>query len=84
MENNSESSETCKRQRDRIHKLVDPLWQNGFISRAAIYKRLGEAVGNPNFHMRNLVDERVGEKALSEATKIYTDVMNKHFRENKR
>lgn len=84
MENSPEPSETCKRQRDRIHKLIDPIWQQGLMPRATIYKRLGDAVGDPNFHNRTLFDEKIGQKALAEATKIYTEAINKQFKKGRR
>ena len=61
---------TSRRSRWKIHHLIDPVWQSGIMSRAKIYKRLGEATGVKNYHNGSLGDDVVAEKALKEAEKI--------------
>lgn len=55
--------------RKRIHTLIDPCYQQGYIPRKEIYKRLSKATG-VNFHNGSLCDEEVAKKAYKEALKL--------------
>lgn len=70
-----EKSKECKQLANRIHKIIDPIWQSGAISRGEIYRRLSKAAGVPNFHAHDLVDPEQGRKALAEAIKIYSEAL---------
>lgn len=52
--------------RQRIHRILDPLWQSGRLSRRAIYAELSEALGW-KYHTANI-------KSVEEARTVYTEV----------
>lgn len=64
---------TSRRSRYKIHKLIDPVWKSGIMSRADIYKRLSAATGVRNYHNSSLCDEKIEAKAMREAEKIYRE-----------
>lgn len=41
--------------RSKIHKLIDPLWKYGYISRSDLYKRISDQIGY-QYHTGRLVD----------------------------
>lgn len=55
--------------RQRVHTLIDPCYQQGYMKRGQIYKRLSKATGI-NYHNGSLCDGEVARKALREARKI--------------
>ena len=66
---------TSRRYRWKIHNYIDPVWKSGIMSRAKIYKRLGEATSIKNYHNGSLGDDVMAEKALQEAEKIYREAV---------
>lgn len=66
---------TSRRSRYKIHKLIDPVWKSGIMSRANIYKRLSVATGVKNYHNGSLCDEEIERKAMKEAEKIYREAV---------
>ena len=56
-----------RRIRQRIHKILDPLWQSGRVSRNKLYKRISHEMGW-RFHTAHL-------KSMEEAEKAYQFIL---------
>jgi hypothetical protein len=52
-----------KSARQHIHKLIDPLWKKGIISRSSLYKRMSDELGF-NYHTATI-------RSIEEARKVY-------------
>lgn len=62
-------TKACRKYRQLVHQIIDPLWKEGVFQRNYIYKRLSEATGT-NYHNSSLNDVEVAEKAYAEACKL--------------
>lgn len=47
------ASPEIKKMRKKIHKTIDPLWENGIIDRSALYKRISTEIGK-EYHTANI------------------------------
>ncbi len=56
--------------RQRVHRLIDPLWKQGYIKRTALYKEMGNATGMVEFHTAELRNMAQVETALVAANQI--------------
>ena len=52
-----------------LHRLIDPLWQNGYIKRKHLYARMSQGMGF-TYHTGNVRDRETFEKAYAVATSI--------------
>lgn len=62
------ASPEIKRERMKIHFLLDPLWRNKRISRKEIYKEISASLGY-EYHTANL-------RSLEECRKVYLIICN--------
>ena len=59
-----------RRKRKDIHSVLDPLWQQGALTRSQVYNRLSEQLGY-RYHTARI-------RSLQEANKVYREVQNLH------
>lgn len=57
-----------KNARQEIHKILDPIWQNGHMPRGKIYHELNAALGIANYHTAEI-------RTLDEARKVYRAIL---------
>ena len=57
------ATKEIKRARQHIHKLIDPIWQSGKMTRKELYKRLSEGLGR-KYHTATI-------KTITEARAVY-------------
>jgi len=58
-----------KRARQKIHKVIDPIWQSGAMKRNEVYANLSDAMGF-KYHTAKLRNMQEAKKALDAATQI--------------
>ena len=62
--------------RQRIHALMDELWQKGVISRGELYRQLSRATGT-KFHASSLHDIKTAQIVYTEVNKIRRVLLRK-------
>lgn len=55
--------------RRKIHKIIDPLWKSGMVSRGWVYKEMSEIAGYP-FHNGTLTNPGEADKMYRAALKV--------------
>lgn len=55
--------------RRKVHKIIDPLWKSGMVSRGWVYKNMSEIMGY-TFHNGTMVDPKEAEKAEKAAIRV--------------
>jgi hypothetical protein len=58
-----------KNARMHIHAILDPLWQEGHISRQEAYRRISKALGVSEYHTAEI-------RSLEDARQVYRIVLN--------
>lgn len=53
--------------RQHIHRILDPIWQNGKISRKKLYQMIAKEIGRSSYHTANI-------RSVDEARQVYTIV----------
>jgi hypothetical protein len=56
--------------RKQIHTLLDPIWQEGVMTRNAVYARMTQAVGKP-YHTAQIDSIEYAEQCLAAAEQVY-------------
>lgn len=60
------STKELRNARMHIHKILDPIWQSGVLSRKEVYSKISKALGK-NYHTAEI-------RSVEEARKIYVVV----------
>ncbi|MCE7028449.1 zinc-finger-containing protein [Jiella avicenniae] len=53
-----------KNARQHIHRLIDPLWKSGAMSRRGVYTAIADVLGIPEFHTAEI-------RSVEEARRVY-------------
>lgn len=69
-------SEEIKNYRKHIHKILDPLWTCGLISRSQLYKEISKRIGF-NYHTAMLKSNEECLSAISAINEIQKELNNK-------
>lgn len=54
--------------RQKIHKILDPIWQNGLMERAKVYHEIACSLGIQKYHTAEI-------RTLDEARKVYRAIL---------
>lgn len=65
--------------RKKIHRVIDPLWEQGQVSRGWVYRKMKEKLGY-EFHNGSLRSMAEGERALKAANEIVKEVHSNGLR----
>lgn len=57
-----------KAARQHIHRVLDPLWESGRFRRRALYARIAQEIGIPEYHTAEI-------KSVEEARQVYRVVL---------
>lgn len=58
---------SLKQARQSIHRILDPLWKSGRMTRREVYQRIAEMVGKAEYHTAEI-------RTLDEAREVYRAV----------
>ncbi len=61
-------TQEIKNARQYIHRILDPIWKGGHLSRKFLYRRVAEAIGQENYHTADI-------RSVEEARKVYRAVL---------
>ena len=68
--------------RQRIHRMVDELWREGFLTRKEAYREMSRYTGR-RYHTADIASMDEAEKALEAAGKLRNSCMLSHIEEHK-
>lgn len=57
-----------KNARQHIHRILDPIWKSGRLSRNEVYGRIAEATGRKSYHTANI-------RSVEEAREVFRIVL---------
>lgn len=57
-----------KSARQKIHRVLDPIWKSGRMSRREVYRKVSDAMGQAEYHTAEI-------KTLDEARRVYRAVL---------
>lgn len=68
------ASKELKQARIAIHRLLDPIWKNGTLTRTEVYRRLSEHLGI-DFHTADVTSIKMAHTVLSKIHLIKTELL---------